>query len=82
MHLLLSMMTDGFSSVSPIYGNFLSYRKIRSSLIVITCRSMLRDETIYKNVNEFCPDRFGEVASEDEQKLRDPRTYIFGFGRR
>lgn len=43
---------------------------------------MLRDETIYKNANEFCPDRFGEVASEDEQKLRDPRTYIFGFGRR
>ena len=46
-------------------------------------RSILRDRTIYEDPEEFRPERFSEaVGDEQMRKIRDPRTYIFGFGRR
>jgi cytochrome P450 len=44
-------------------------------------RSMLRDESIYPDASTFKPERFMEVDPE-KKKLIDPRSYIFGFGRR
>jgi cytochrome P450 len=39
-------------------------------------RAMAHEEAMYANPDEFCPDRFRD------SKARDPRAYIFGFGRR
>ena len=44
-------------------------------------RSMLRDESIYPDASTFKPERFME-ADPEKKKLMDPRSYIFGFGRR
>lgn len=45
-------------------------------------RSIMRDETLYAKPNTFNPDRFMKTVSDAEDKKRDPRTYVFGFGRR
>lgn len=45
-------------------------------------RAMTRDERIYPNASAFYPERFLEKADTATEKLRDPRNYIFGFGRR
>ena len=44
-------------------------------------RSMLRDESIYPDASTFKPERFLE-ADPEKKRLMDPRSYIFGFGRR
>lgn len=42
-------------------------------------RAMCRDETIYEDAETFNPERFeGERGS----KVLDPRSFVFGFGRR
>jgi hypothetical protein len=43
---------------------------------------MLRDEDIYPNADAFLPERFLEPADDALKKRRDPRNYVFGFGRR
>lgn len=43
---------------------------------------MLRDDKIYPNPNTFYPERFMEVVDTETQAKRDPRSYVFGFGRR
>lgn len=45
-------------------------------------RAMTRDERIYPNASAFYPERFLEKADAATEKLRDPRNYVFGFGRR
>lgn len=42
----------------------------------------MRDEQIYANPSEFIPERFLEKVDPVIQRLRDPRRYVFGFGRR
>ena len=43
---------------------------------------MLRDEQLYPNPSEFDPERFMKEVDEETRRRRDPRSYIFGFGRR
>ena len=43
---------------------------------------MLRDESVYPDPHAFNPARFLAPADEATVKRRDPRHYVFGFGRR
>jgi hypothetical protein len=43
---------------------------------------MLRDEQLYPNPSKFDPERFMEEVDDETRRKRDPRSYIFGFGRR
>ncbi|KAI0324071.1 cytochrome P450 [Cubamyces sp. BRFM 1775] len=45
--------------------------------------NMARNEAIFPNPDEFDPERYlEEDIDEAAAKLRDPRNYVFGFGRR
>jgi len=56
----------------------------RGSLIFGNIWSMLRNEKIYPNPDAFYPERFLSKSQEGLEKglNRDPRDYVFGFGRR
>lgn len=43
---------------------------------------MTRDPTLFPNPEAFIPERYLEDVDEATARLRDPRNYIFGFGRR
>ena len=44
---------------------------------------ILRDETLYPDPLTFNPDRFMQPAKDEQtEKLRDPFTHAFGYGRR
>lgn len=43
-------------------------------------RSITRDEAEYKDPLDFKPERF--IAERDHQPEKDPRAYVYGFGRR
>lgn len=45
-------------------------------------RAILRDERIYPSPDAFLPERFLEEADKETTKRRNPRNYVFGFGRR
>jgi cytochrome P450 len=47
---------------------------------LISCRAMLHDENEYPDPDKFYPDRF--LLSECNSVPRDPRTLVYGFGRR
>ncbi|KAG6812289.1 hypothetical protein H0H92_003598 [Tricholoma furcatifolium] len=44
--------------------------------------AILRDEKLFPNPNAFDPSHFFSVEDAELRKRRDPRNYIFGFGRR
>jgi cytochrome P450 len=45
--------------------------------------AILRDPTLYPDPDAFKPERWLQSQGDDEQeKKRDPRAYVFGFGRR
>ena len=43
---------------------------------------MLRNEELYPDPDTFNPDRYLVEVDPVQAKLRDPRIYVFGFGRR
>lgn len=45
-------------------------------------RAILRDERIYSNPSAFYPERFLEKVDTATERRRNPRNYVFGFGRR
>jgi hypothetical protein len=50
--------------------------------LMVFLRAMLRDEKLYPNADKFYPERFNEKVDPDIESKRDPRNYVFGFGRR
>lgn len=42
----------------------------------------MHDERLYPNADKFVPERFMEQVDEETAKKRDPKNYVFGFGRR
>lgn len=42
----------------------------------------MHDEEIYPDSNTFNPDRFLTEVDADTERKRNPRNYVFGFGRR
>lgn len=54
----------------------------KGSLIFGNVWAILRDERMYPNPSVFYPERFLEEVDAELQHRRDPRNYVFGFGRR
>ena len=54
----------------------------KGTLVFANIWKMLRDETVYPNPDEFIPERYLVEADPATIKRRDPRHYVFGFGRR
>ncbi|KDQ55519.1 hypothetical protein JAAARDRAFT_37534 [Jaapia argillacea MUCL 33604] len=54
----------------------------KGSLIFANIWAMLRDEKLYPNPEQFNPERYQVPVDEVTEKKRDPRHYVFGFGRR
>lgn len=54
----------------------------QGTLVFANIWKMLRDETVYPKPDEFIPERYMVEADEATVKRRDPRHYVFGFGRR
>ncbi|KAN0082776.1 Cytochrome P450 [Tylopilus felleus] len=55
----------------------------KGSFVFANIWMILRDETLFPNPHAFDPERY-LVPAEDEatERRRDPRSYIYGFGRR
>ncbi|KAI9063681.1 cytochrome P450 [Trametes sanguinea] len=63
-----------------------TYRGMRipkNTLVFANVWRMSRDPELFVNPNEFIPERYLNPPADDtEAKRRDPRNYVFGFGRR
>ncbi|KAF5310107.1 hypothetical protein D9619_010511 [Psilocybe cf. subviscida] len=54
----------------------------KGSLVFGNIWAMMRDENVYENPEAFIPERFLESVSPEEERRRDPKNFVFGFGRR
>jgi cytochrome P450 len=45
-------------------------------------RAMLRNEKVYPDPHTFRPERFLEPVTPEMERKRNPKNYVFGFGRR
>jgi len=54
----------------------------KGSLIFGNVWAITRDETLFPNASAFLPERYLEKVDPALAKKRDPRSYVFGFGRR
>ncbi|KAF9218869.1 cytochrome P450 [Gyrodon lividus] len=55
----------------------------KGSLVFGNIWAILRDEKLYPDPHSFNPDRYlHPAADEAAERRRDPRSYVFGFGRR
>lgn len=54
----------------------------KGSLIFGNIWAMCRDESLYPDADTFNPERFLEKVDDETKRRRDPRNFVFGFGRR
>ncbi|KAJ7148774.1 cytochrome P450 [Mycena crocata] len=54
----------------------------KGSLVFGNVWAITRDETLFPNPDAFLPERYLEKVEPALAKKRDPRSYVFGFGRR
>ena len=83
-----SIDTDDIYNGYLIPGESIIMANIWLVLLYLLCvssqpnaRSMTRNEEIYPEANSFKPERFIKNGVLNKE-IRDPREFIFGFGRR
>ncbi|KAJ7154117.1 cytochrome P450 [Mycena filopes] len=54
----------------------------KGSLVFGNIWAITRDETLFPNASAFVPERYLEKVDPALARKRDPRRYVFGFGRR
>ncbi|KAI0635126.1 cytochrome P450 [Trametes polyzona] len=54
----------------------------RGTLVFGNIWKMSRDPALFANPDEFIPERYLEEVDEATARRRDPRNFVFGFGRR
>ncbi|OCH88130.1 cytochrome P450 [Obba rivulosa] len=54
----------------------------KGSFVVANIMAMVRDERLFPDPEAFIPERYDTSVDEATRKARDPRQWIFGFGRR
>jgi len=54
----------------------------KGSLVFGNVWAITRDETLFTNASAFLPERYLEKVDPALARKRDPRSYVFGFGRR
>ncbi|KAG8221656.1 cytochrome P450 [Butyriboletus roseoflavus] len=55
----------------------------KGSLVFANTWNILRNATLFPDPHEFNPDRYLDPAADEAtERQRDPRAYVFGFGRR
>lgn len=54
----------------------------KGTLVFANVWNILRDEALYPEPFEFKPERYLVEADELTVRRRDPRQYVFGYGRR
>ncbi|KAI0946484.1 hypothetical protein AcW1_009934 [Taiwanofungus camphoratus] len=54
----------------------------KGTLVFANIWNMCRNEELFPNADAFYPERYLEQVDELTAKKRDPRNYVFGFGRR
>ncbi|EMD32752.1 hypothetical protein CERSUDRAFT_118480 [Gelatoporia subvermispora B] len=54
----------------------------KGSFVVANIMAMTRDERLFPDPEAFIPERYDASVDEATRKARDPRQWIFGFGRR
>ena len=72
------------TTVSALNGNVnTGYHFAKDTIVYANNWYILRDETLFPDPLTFNPDRFMQPAKDEQtEKLRDPFTYAFGYGRR
>ncbi|KAI0027606.1 cytochrome P450 monooxygenase [Vararia minispora EC-137] len=53
----------------------------KDAVIMANAWAMSRDEEMYENPEEFRPERFLNLSTDD-LNVRNPKNFVFGFGRR
>ena len=51
-------------------------------IIAPNFRTMCRNEELYPDPDTFNPERFMEKVDDETRRKRNPRNFVFGFGRR
>jgi cytochrome P450 len=54
----------------------------KGSLVFANVWNILRDESLFFEPHKFIPERYLEPVDEATAKRRDPKNFVFGFGRR